>query len=211
MADRVARYDTDAPYRDALRSPANAASTARPHCRRQRRSTTPSGFDAPEQDAAEAADRTSCRSSARRWSSCPTTALARAGAARARCATRSTQYRAHAHARRPAPPDAVHRQADARASTPRRCARPWPRPSSARRATTLPLHEAERWRDELIADDEALTRWMQRARRHATRSTCAAWCAQRAARTPRCRPSSATARAYRELFQFIRGRALAEA
>ena len=24
---------------------------------------------------------------------------------------------------------------------------------------TLMLHEAERWRDELVADDEALTRW----------------------------------------------------
>ena len=39
---------------------------------------------------------------------------------------------------------------------------------------TLLLHEAERWRDALLADDDALTRWLHAARRIATRSACAA-------------------------------------
>ena len=47
-------------------------------------------------------------------------------------------------------------------------------------ATRWRCTEAERWRDELLADDEALTRWIARASRTPTRSTCAAWCAQRA-------------------------------
>ena len=68
---------------------------------------------------------------------------------------------------------------------------------------TLALHEAERWRAELIADDEALTRWMQlhpdtdgqrlRSLVRAARRDAAGLAAD--ARQPRSQ---------RELFQFIR-------
>lgn len=67
---------------------------------------------------------------------------------------------------------------------------------------TLRLHEAERWRDELITDDDALTRWaqahpesdLQRLRslvRAARRDAAAA-------------PEQRHGRGYRELFQFIK-------
>jgi ribosome-associated protein len=67
---------------------------------------------------------------------------------------------------------------------------------------TLVLHEAERWRDELVADDEALTRWaavcpgsdLQRLRslvRAARKDAAAA-------------PEQRNGRGYRELFQFIK-------
>jgi len=67
---------------------------------------------------------------------------------------------------------------------------------------TLTLHEAERWRDELVADDEALTRWaaecpgsdLQRLRslvRAARKDAAAA-------------PEQRNGRGYRELFQFIK-------
>ena len=67
---------------------------------------------------------------------------------------------------------------------------------------TLMLHEAERWRDELIADDDALTRWGQRfpasdlaqLRRlvRAARADAAA------------APEQRGGRGYRTLFQFIK-------
>jgi ribosome-associated protein len=67
---------------------------------------------------------------------------------------------------------------------------------------TLRLHEAERWRDELVANDEALTRWtqefpqsdLQRLRsliRSARKDAAAA-------------PEQRNGRGYRELFQFIK-------
>lgn len=67
---------------------------------------------------------------------------------------------------------------------------------------TLALHEAERWRDELVAADEALTRWaatfpgsdLQRLRslvRAARKDAAAA-------------PEQRSGRGYRELFQFIK-------
>ena len=52
---------------------------------------------------------------------------------------------------------------------------------------TLALHEAERWRAELIADDDALTRWM-RSTPTPTASSCAAWCAPHAATARSRRP-----------------------
>ena len=132
--------------------------------------------------------------------SCPTTA------SRARCSanrsSRRSRGRAHQAPRRAAPPDAVHRQADAhggrRADRARRC-------SSAqlgRARDSLALHQAERWRAELIADDgaDALRR---RAPAAPTCSTCAAWCATRG-RSRAARPSKRSGRAYRELFQFIK-------
>ena len=68
---------------------------------------------------------------------------------------------------------------------------------------TLLLHEAERWRDELLADDEALTRWMhahpdsdaQQLRSLVRAARREAGAAARAAQQPR---------AIRELFQFIK-------
>jgi ribosome-associated protein len=67
---------------------------------------------------------------------------------------------------------------------------------------TLMLHETERWRDELVAGDEALTRWaaqfpgsdLQRLRslvRAARKDAAAA-------------PEQRNGRGYRELFQFIK-------
>ena len=66
----------------------------------------------------------------------------------------------------------------------------------------LQLHEAERWRDELVAQDEALTRWaaqfpgsdLQRLRslvRAARKDAAAA-------------PEQRSGRGYRELFQFLK-------
>jgi hypothetical protein len=66
----------------------------------------------------------------------------------------------------------------------------------------LALHQAERWRAELIADDEATTRFAA-ATPAPTCSSCARSCATRA-RTPRAMPEQRSGRAYRELFQFIR-------
>ena len=67
---------------------------------------------------------------------------------------------------------------------------------------TLALHETERWRDELVASDDALTRWaadfpgsdLQRLRSlvRAARKDAAAALEQR------------NGRGYRELFQFIK-------
>ncbi len=67
---------------------------------------------------------------------------------------------------------------------------------------TLRLHETERWRDELVANDEALTRWtqafpqsdLQRLRsliRSARKDAASA-------------PEQRSGRGYRELFQFIK-------
>ena len=67
---------------------------------------------------------------------------------------------------------------------------------------TLKLHESERWRDELVADDDAATRWvaefpgsdLQRLRsliRAARKDAAAA-------------PEQRNGRGYRELFQFIK-------
>ncbi len=67
---------------------------------------------------------------------------------------------------------------------------------------TLALHEAERWRDELVANDDALTRWaaefpgsdLQRLRslvRAARKDAAAA-------------PEQRNGRGYRELFQFVK-------
>lgn len=67
---------------------------------------------------------------------------------------------------------------------------------------TLLLHEVERWRDELVADDEASTRWAQaypdsdlqrlRSLLRAARKDAAA------------APEQRNGRGYRELFQFIK-------
>ncbi len=66
---------------------------------------------------------------------------------------------------------------------------------------TLALHEAERWRAELIADDEALTRWMQA---HADTDTQQLRSLVRAARRDAVAPEARQPRSHRELFQFVK-------
>ena len=77
---------------------------------------------------------------------------------------RDRRSQAHHQFRGQAPPDAVHRQADARArcghaATP--CATRSTSRTAARPQETAALHEAERWRDRLIADDDALGGWIE--------------------------------------------------
>jgi ribosome-associated protein len=67
---------------------------------------------------------------------------------------------------------------------------------------TLLLHEAERWRDALLADDEALTRWLHEyADCDAQRLRSLVRAARREAALP---PEQQNPRCRRELFQFIR-------
>ena len=67
---------------------------------------------------------------------------------------------------------------------------------------TLLLHETERWRDALLADDEALTRWMNaHADCDAQRLRSLVRAARREAALP---PEQRNPRSMRELFQFIR-------
>ncbi|MFO1328646.1 MAG: ribosome biogenesis factor YjgA [Rubrivivax sp.] len=68
---------------------------------------------------------------------------------------------------------------------------------------TLRLHEAERWRAELIADDDALTRWMAA---HPDTDAQQLRSLVRAARrdTATIGPEDRQPRAVRELFQFIK-------
>ena len=67
---------------------------------------------------------------------------------------------------------------------------------------TLLLHEAERWRDALMADDEAITRWLQaHADCDAQRLRSLVRAARREAALP---PERRNSRSHRELFRFIR-------
>jgi ribosome-associated protein len=67
---------------------------------------------------------------------------------------------------------------------------------------TLLLHQAEAWRDALLADDEALTRWMhEHADCDAQRLRSLVRAARREAALP---PEQRNPRSLRELFQFIR-------
>ena len=67
---------------------------------------------------------------------------------------------------------------------------------------TLLLHEAERWRDALLADDAAMTRWLQdHADCDAQRLRSLVRAARREAALP---PEQRNPRSHRELFQFIR-------
>lgn len=67
---------------------------------------------------------------------------------------------------------------------------------------TLQLHEAERWRDELVANDEAATRWAQQYPQsdlQRLRSLVRA-----ARKDAAAAPEQRSGRGYRELFQFIK-------
>jgi ribosome-associated protein len=68
---------------------------------------------------------------------------------------------------------------------------------------TLLLHETERWRDALVADDDAMTRWLQQnpdCDTQQLRSLVRAARRDAAATTPGPRHS----KSFRELFQFIK-------
>ena len=73
---------------------------------------------------------------------------------------------------------------------------------------TLALHEAERWRAELIADDAALTRWMQQ---HPDSDAQQLRSLVRAARRDAVPPEARQPRSHRELFQFVRAGSMAAA
>ena len=68
---------------------------------------------------------------------------------------------------------------------------------------TLALHEAERWRAELVADDDALTRWLAA---HPDTDTQQLRSLVRAARRDAAAlaPEQRQPRSFRELFQFIK-------
>jgi ribosome-associated protein len=67
---------------------------------------------------------------------------------------------------------------------------------------TLLLHQAEAWRDALLADDAALTRWLtEHADCDAQRLRSLVRAARREAALP---PEQRNPRTHRELFQFIR-------
>lgn len=71
----------------------------------------------------------------------------------------------------------------------------------------LALHESERWRAELIADDAALTRWVQQ---HPDGDLQQLRTLVRNARKDAAlEPEQRSGRAYRELFQFIKQQAIA--
>lgn len=73
----------------------------------------------------------------------------------------------------------------------------------------LALHRAERWRDTLIADDEAATRWLaEHPGADAQRLRSLVRGARKDGAAP---PEQRRGRAYRELFQFIRQQAQAAA
>jgi len=71
---------------------------------------------------------------------------------------------------------------------------------------TLALHEAERWREELLADDDAITRWLtQHPDTDAQRLRALLRSARKDAATPAAPGQEARhGRAYRELFQLVK-------
>jgi ribosome-associated protein len=72
-----------------------------------------------------------------------------------------------------------------------------------RAADTLALHQAEHWRDQLIADDEALTRWLAE---HPQTDAQQLRSLIRAARKEAtvAAPEQRHGRSYRELFQWVK-------
>jgi ribosome-associated protein len=67
---------------------------------------------------------------------------------------------------------------------------------------SLALHRAERWRDELVTDDDALTRWVAKhPQSDAQQLRSLVRAARKDAATP---PEQRHGRAFRELFQFIK-------
>jgi ribosome-associated protein len=73
---------------------------------------------------------------------------------------------------------------------------------------TLALHQAERWRAELIADDEALTRWMAEHPKSDAQQLRSL--VRNARKDAALVPEKRSGRAFRELFQFIKQHAGAD-
>ncbi|MDT4882433.1 hypothetical protein FQZ97_1183790 [compost metagenome] len=72
---------------------------------------------------------------------------------------------------------------------------------------TLALHQAEQWRDKLIADDDALTRWLQfDAGADVQQLRALIRQARKDAQALKERPGEAArhAKAYREIFQIVK-------
>ena len=67
---------------------------------------------------------------------------------------------------------------------------------------SLALHEAERWRAELLASDDALTRWA--AQRPGSDTQQLRSLVRAARKDAALEPEKRSGRAYRELFQFIK-------
>ena len=86
-----------------------------------------------QQDAAQARNAPSCRRSAPRWSSCPNRMLDQMRRSSRRCAQAVLEAKRITAHEGEAPPDAVHRQPDARRRSRRRSARSSPRSKAARR------------------------------------------------------------------------------
>jgi ribosome-associated protein len=79
-----------------------------------------------------------------------------------------------------------------------------------RAADTLALHQAEHWRDQLIADDEAVTRWMaEHPQTDAQRLRSLVRSARKEAAS--ASPEQRHGRSYRELFQMIKQQMSADA
>ena len=129
----------------------------------------------------------------------------RRSASASRCSTRSLPARRIAQPRGAAPPDAVHRQADALGRRRAGARRASPSAQLGRARDSLALHQAERWRAELIADDDGDDALRRRATPAPTCSSCAAL-VRNARKDAAAAPEKRSGRAYRELFQFIRER-----
>ena len=194
-------YDNDALRASCRSSPMTerpAAADAEPapdRAGRQRARRRAAEQDAPQEGVARAAG-------ARRGPARVRRRPARdARRSTSRCVDAMRECTPHALPRGAAPADAVHRQADARGRC--RAARDGGRRARLGRARdSLALHQAERWRAELIADDAATTRF---AREHANADLQQLRALVRNARKDAAgAPEQRSGRAYRELFQFIR-------
>ena len=70
---------------------------------------------------------------------------------------------------------------------------------------SLALHQAERWRDELLADDDTLERWLAE---HPATDVQQMRSLVRSARREKLEPGARHGRAFRELFQFVKAHLL---
>ena len=193
------------------RSPEQPLRSRRPVRRRSSRARPEPTHEPAAVDAAAEQDRAASRTShdlqelgeAAR-SRCPTTvstALALDETLRRR--DRATCKRT-THPRRQAPPDAVHRQADARAPTPSRCARRVARRAARpRHATRSRCTRPSAGATQLIAERRRADALDRRAPRH-RRAAAAQPGARGAQGHAAASPAKRRGRAYRELFQFIK-------
>ena len=155
----------------------------------------------PSKTRLQAASRTTCRSSARRSSSCPKTGSQACRSPRrcaTRCANSSARARHEGRRRQMQYIGKLMRQADVEPMREAVAAM-----QLGRAQGPLALHQAERWRAELLAERRRADALGRRAPGQPTCSSCAAWCA-RARKDAALAPEQRSGRAYRELFQFIK-------